>query len=126
MHPDELLYSPDHVWCKNESSGNIRMGMTYHYQEQLKNIVYIDLVKKGTVLKRWKPFASFESSKTAAELPSPLSGTVVETNQLLAEKPGLVNKDPYGQGWMAVIKPECPEESDALLSAKKYNELIVR
>jgi glycine cleavage system H protein len=110
MHPDELLYSPDHVWCKNESSGNIRMGMTYHYQEQLKNIVYIDLVKKGTVLKRG----------------SPLSGTVVETNQLLAEKPGLVNKDPYGQGWMAVIKPECPEESDALLSAKKYNELIVR
>ena len=126
MHPDELLYSPDHIWCKKEPSGNIRIGMTYHYQKQLKNIVYIDIVKMGTSLNQGEPFASFESSKTAADLISPLSGKIIETNPLLMEKPGIVNKDPYGEGWIAVIKPERPDELNALLSAKKYIDMIVR
>ncbi len=126
LHPDDLLYSPGHVWCKKEPDGNIRLGMTYHYQEQLKNIVYIDFVKTGTVLKPGTPFASFESSKTASELASPVSGTLIATNPLAVEKPGLVNKDPYGQGWMAMIKPDDPEELKNLLSAKKYISMILR
>jgi len=126
MHPDDLLYSPGHVWCKKEPDGNIRLGMTYHYQEQLKNIVYVDFVKTGTVLKRGDPFVSFESSKTASEMASPVGGTILATNPLVMEKPGLINKDPYGQGWMAIIKPDDPEEFKILLSAKKYIDMIVR
>lgn len=126
MHPNELLYSPEHIWCKKEPDGNIRLGMTYHYQAQLKNIVYVDLREVGTQLKRGEPFASFESSKTAADLTSPVSGSVLETNSLLSEKPGLVNKDPYGEGWMVLVKPTHPEELDALLSSKEYIDLILK
>jgi glycine cleavage system H protein len=124
MHPKELLYSEDHIWCKKEPDGNVRLGMTYYYQEQLKNVVYLDLPGPGTLLKRGRPFASFESSKTAADLDSPISGAVLETNPVLADKPGLVNKDPYGQGWMILVQPAHPEELDSLLSAKEYIALI--
>jgi len=126
MHPNELLYSPDHIWCKKEPDGNVRLGMTYHYQAQLKNIVYVDLPKVGGLVKRGEPFASFESSKTAADLICPISGSVLETNSLLSEKPGLVNKDPYGQGWMLLVKPARPEELDLLLSSKEYIDLILK
>ena len=126
MHPNELLYSPDHIWCKKETDGNVRLGMTYYYQEQLKNIVYIDLPKIGALVKKGERFASFESSKTAADLASPISGVVLETNHLLSEKPGLVNKDPYEQGWMVLLKPSHPEEMDSLLSSKEYVDLILK
>jgi glycine cleavage system H protein len=126
MHPNELLYSREHIWCKKEPGGNVRLGMTYHYQEQLKNIVYIELPQAGAALKRGEPFGSFESSKTAADLVSPLSGTVIETNALLLEKPGMVNKDPYGEGWILIVKPSHPEELESLLSAKQYIDLIIK
>jgi len=126
MHPSDLLYSPEHIWCKKEPDGNVRLGMTYHYQEQLKNIVYLDLPKVGTLIKRGETLGSFESSKTAADLVSPLSGTVLETNSLILEKPGLINKDPYEQGWMVLLKPDRPEELDGLLSSKEYVDLILK
>ena len=126
MHPNELLYSPEHIWCKQEPDGNVRLGMTYHYQEQLKNIVFIDLPKIGALVKKGERFASFESSKTAADLTSPISGTVLETNPLLQDKPGTVNKEPYGAGWMLMVKPSHPEELDCLLSAKAYIDLILK
>ncbi|MGA3094736.1 MAG: glycine cleavage system protein GcvH [Dehalococcoidales bacterium] len=126
MHPNELLYSPDHIWCKKETDGNVRLGMTYYYQEQLKNIVYIDLPKIGALVKKGERFASFESSKTAADLVSPISGTVLETNPLLQDKPGTVNKEPYGAGWMLMVKPSHPEELDGLLSSKEYVDLILK
>ena len=126
MHPNELLYSPDHIWCKKETDGNVRLGMTYYYQEQLKNIVYIDLPKIGALVKKGERFASFESSKTAADLASPISGVVLETNHLLSEKPGLVNKDPYEQGWMVLLKPSHPEEMDSLLSSKENVDWILK
>ena len=98
MHPDDLLYSSGHVWCKKEPDGNIRLGMTYHYQEQLKNIVYVDFVKTGTVLKREDPFASFESSKTASEMACPVSGTLVATNPPSGGKTGFSQQGPLRAG----------------------------
>ena len=100
--------------------------MTYYYQEQLKHIVYVDLPKAGILVKRGQPFASFESSKTAADLDSPLSGKMLETNPVLADKPGLVNKDPYGQGWKVLIQLAHPEELDSLLSSKEYTDIIAQ
>ena len=126
MHPNELLYSKDNIWCKKEPDGKVRLGMTYYYQEQLKKIVYIDLPKAGAALKRGDVFASFESSKTAADLFIPLSGTIIETNALLLDKPGMINQEPYDSGWILLIKPSHPEELDLLLSAKKYIDLILK
>jgi glycine cleavage system H protein len=126
MHPNELLYSQDHIWCKKEPDGSVRVGMTYHYQRLLNNIVYVDMQKIGTHIKRGEPFASLESSKTAADLTSPLGGIVLEANPLLLEKPGLMNKDPYGQGWIILIKPSHPEELELLLSAMKYIDLVAQ
>lgn len=124
MHPKELLYSADHVWCRKEPSGNIRLGMTYFFQEQLKRIVYLDLPQSGMKLAKGEPLASFESSKIASDLVSPISGTIVESNKELADSPGLVNKEPYGQGWILLVAPNQPSELDALLSAQEYMELI--
>jgi glycine cleavage system H protein len=126
MHPKELLYSKGHVWCKKEPDGNVRFGMTYYYQEQLKNMVYLQLPDTGASIVRGEPFASFESSKTAADLTSPISGTVVEVNNALQDKPGLVNKDPYGQGWMLLVKPAHPEELGSLLSSQDYVTLVLK
>lgn len=120
MHPDNLLYSPEHIWLKKEDDGNVRLGITYHYQAQLKNIVYLDLPEVGAQLQRSQPFASLESSKSAVDLPSPVSGTVIETNKALQGKPGVVNKDPYGEGWMLLVKPTTTGEINSLLSADKY------
>ncbi|MCL2615653.1 MAG: glycine cleavage system protein GcvH [Dehalococcoidia bacterium] len=126
MHPRELLYSADHVWCKKEPDGNIRLGMTYFYQEQLKRIVYLDLPESGKSLSKGDPIASFESSKIASDLISPLSGTIVESNSELSDKPGLVNNDPYGQGWLLLIKPSQTTELDGMLSSKDYISLILK
>ncbi|MCL1885728.1 MAG: glycine cleavage system protein GcvH [Dehalococcoidia bacterium] len=126
MHPKELLYSADHVWCKKEPDGNIRLGMTYFYQEQLKRIVYLDLPRSSKLISKGDPIASFESSKIASDLISPISGTIVESNNELSEKPGLVNNDPYEQGWMLLIKPNQPTELDDMLSSKDYIILILK
>jgi glycine cleavage system H protein len=124
MHPNELLYSADHVWCKKEPDGSVRLGMTYFYQEQLKHIVYLDLPQSGNTLSKGEPVASFESSKVASDLLSPLSGTIVESHNELADQPWLINKDPYGQGWLLLIRPNLLTELDSMLSAQNYIELI--
>ncbi len=126
MHPDNLLYSPDHVWVKQEKDGSARLGMTYHYQQTLKKIVYVDLPAAGAIINRGEPFASFESSKTAADLLSPLSGTVLEANPIVADKPGTVNADPYGAGWMALVKSASPDELKDLMSSKEYIASIIK
>jgi glycine cleavage system H protein len=126
MHPKELLYTLDHVWVKKEPDGNVRLGMTYHYQQMLKKVVYLDLPAAGSAVKRGQPFASFESSKTAADMSSPVSGTVLECNAALADKPGLVNTEPYGAGWMVLVKPSDPSELKGLLNAEQYIDSIVR
>jgi len=120
MHPDGLKYSPQHIWLKDEGNGNLRLGITYYYQEQLKSVVFLELPGVGAELKRGEPFATIESSKVSTDLTSPVSGTVIDANLSVTEKPGLINKDPYGQGWLLVVRPSQPDELKSLLSAAKY------
>jgi glycine cleavage system H protein len=108
MHPSELKYSPQNMWLKSEHAGVLRLGITYHYQGQLKNIVFLE------------PFGTIESSKTSSDLISPISGRVLEVNPAVLEKPGLINKEPYGQGWMILLQPNKPLELQSLLSSKQY------
>ncbi|MCL2140251.1 MAG: glycine cleavage system protein GcvH [Dehalococcoidia bacterium] len=123
MHPKELLYSTNHVWCRKEADGNVRLGMTYYLQEKLRKIVYLEYPSTGSTIAKGDALISFESSKTASDLISPISGTVVESNTKSSQNPQLVHNAPYQEGWMLLLKPNQPAELDALLSADDYENL---
>jgi len=123
MYPEELKYLDTHQWVKIE--GDIgKIGITSYGQKQLGEILLVELPKVAAEVTYNKTFATIESSKTAFEVPSPVSGKVIEINAQLEEDPSLVNKDPYGDGWMIKVKISQPEEIDTLLSAQEYEKLV--
>ena len=124
MYPSQLKYSTEHMWLKVLRDNEAVIGITYYYQEQLRNIVFIELPKKDTTISQEGVFGIIESSKATSDLFSPVSGTVLEANSLLESKPGLINSDPYGKGWIFKIEFNDPDEVDALLSADEYVDLI--
>ncbi|MQY60008.1 MAG: glycine cleavage system protein GcvH [Clostridia bacterium] len=123
MYPEELKYLDTHQWVKIEADIG-KIGITSYGQKQLGEILLVELPKVGTEVTYNKTFATIESSKTAFEVPSPVSGKVIEINAQLEEDPSLVNKDPYGDGWMIKVKISQPEEIDTLLNAQEYEKLV--
>ncbi len=124
MHPADLMYSPQHFWLKQEDGDRVRIGLTYHYQKQLGNIVYLELPACGSQLVQDQPCGAIESNKASSDLVSPLSGKLAEVNKELENKPGLINKDPYGEAWLMVVDTSrCPAAS-GLLSARQYLESV--
>jgi glycine cleavage system H protein len=122
-YPDNLLYTKDHEWVRVE--GNLgTVGITHFAQSELGDIVYVELPKQGERLSQNEPFGSVESVKTVSEVFMPITGTIEKINEKLADSPELVNNDPYGEGWMLVIKMEKTPELDALMSAAEYEDLI--
>lgn len=124
MYPSQLKYSTEHMWLKIEADNRGVIGITHYYQEQLRNIVFIELPKAGAVICKDGVFGIIESSKATSDLYSPVSGAVVEVNSLLASKPGLINTDPYGRGWIFAVDLGNPDELDALLTADEYIDII--
>ena len=123
MYPEELKYLDTHQWVKIE--GDIgKIGITSYGQKQLGEILLVELPKVAAEVTYNKTFATIESSKTAFEVPSPVSGKVIEINAQLEEDPSLVNKDPYGDGWMIKVKISQPEEIDTLLNTQEYEKLV--
>ncbi len=123
MYPEELKYLDTHQWVKIE--GDIgKIGITSYGQKQLGEILLVELPKVAAEVTYNETFATIESSKTAFEVPSPVSGKVIEINAQLEEDPSLVNKDPYGDGWMIKVKISQPEEIDTLLKAQEYEKLV--
>ena len=120
MHPKELKYSLEHIWLKDEGGGQFRLGITYRYQEQLKSVVYLELPNAGSEIRCGEPFGTIESSKASTDLTSPVSGTVIASNASVVGKPGLINKDPYGEGWLVLIQAQDANAGRALLSASEY------
>ena len=119
MDPENLRYTKEHEWVRVE--GDIgTIGITFHAQEELGDIVYVDLPKTGTVTQQGKTMGSVESVKAVSDIFTPVSGEVVEINSLLAESPEILNKDPYGAGWLAKIKLSEPGEAGKLLTAAEY------
>ena len=121
--PGELRYTKEHEWAKLEGD-KARVGITAFAQEQLGDVVFVELPKVGAKITAMKTFGVVESVKAVSDLFAPLSGEVVEVNAELPRKPEVVNADPYGKGWMIVIKLANPRESDALMSAADYEKLI--
>jgi len=124
MYPSELKYYIEHTWLRLEGDKRGRVGISHYAQEQLREIVFVELPDEGAEVVRMEPFGVIESSKATNDLYSPVSGVVVEANHSLESKPGLVNADPYGKGWMIVIELSNPAELDLLMSAEDYQAAI--
>ncbi len=121
--PEELRYTKDHEWAKPEGK-RVRVGITDHAQTELTDVVYVELPPVGKVVKQGEPIGTVESVKAVSEIFAPVSGKVVEVNKTLGEQPELVNKDPYGSGWMAILEASNPAELTALMDAAGYRRLI--
>lgn len=123
MIPKELKYTQDHEWVKLED-GKVRVGITDHAQKELGDIVFAELPEVGRKVQKGEQVATVESVKAVGEVFAPLSGEVVEANRVVESSPDLVNKDPYGKGWMFVLKVENSTELAELLDAAGYEALV--
>jgi glycine cleavage system H protein len=117
--PDELRYSDSDEWVRLEN-GEAVCGITAFAAEQLGDIVYLQLPAAGTQVARTEAFGEIESVKAVSDLFSPVSGEVMTVNEELDRDPGIINRDPYGEGWIMRIRLSEPAEYDALLSAAAY------
>ena len=119
----DLKYTKDHEWVKVEGK-LARMGITDHAQTELTEIVFVELPGLGKEVNIGDVLGNVESVKTVSEVFAPLSGVVKEANGKLVDSPEFLNKDPYGQGWVAVIEMSDPSESSKLMSAEDYKKLL--
>jgi glycine cleavage system H protein len=119
MYPDDLKYTAEHEWIKIEG-GRGRIGITSFAQDQLGDVVYVELPKVGSKVTQFAVFGVIDSVKASSDLYSPVTGTVAATNDALRDSPELVNKDPYGDGWMLEIELSDPTEADKLMSVEVY------
>ncbi|HEX9958554.1 MAG TPA: glycine cleavage system protein GcvH [Fibrella sp.] len=122
--PDELQYTPDHEWIRLEADGTAIVGITDFAQHELGDIVYVDINTLGQTLAKGEIFGSVEAVKTVSDLFIPIAGEVLEMNDEAEKSPELVNTDPYGRGWIVRIKLTDGTDTDDLLSASAYQELI--
>ena len=121
--PEDLRYTKDHEWIKIDGDQAV-VGITDYAQNELGDIVYVDVETDGETLAKEDVFGSIEAVKTVSDLFLPASGTVTEFNAALDSTPELVNKDPYGEGWIIKVALSDPAEVDTLLTAAQYKELI--
>ena len=121
-YPEDVRYTEQHEWGRREN-GLIRVGITDYAQDALGDVVYVDVPQVGTKVTAGEPFGEVESTKSVSDIYAPVSGTVVESNETLADSPELVNDDPYGDGWMIAIESSDASEWDRMLQAAAYREL---
>ncbi len=121
--PEQLRYSTDHEWVRIEDGNRVTVGITDYAQDSLGDVVYVDPPELGVTLTAGDPMGEVESTKSVSDLFAPVSGSVVEVNEDLADNPGRLNEDPYGEGWILVIELADASEIEKLLSATAYTEL---
>jgi glycine cleavage system H protein len=119
----QLRYTEQHEWTR-EDGELIRVGITDFAQQQLGDVVYVDLPAPGAEVEQGQPFGEVESTKSVSDLYAPVSGTVIERNEDLDDRPELVNEDPQGTGWLVAIEPRERTQLDALLDAAGYQRFI--
>jgi glycine cleavage system H protein len=120
--PSDLKYAKTHEWLKID--GDVAtIGITDFAQGELSDIVYVEITAVGKTIKRDEPLGTIEAVKAVSDLYSPISGQVIAANESLKDSPANVNKDPYGEGWMAKIKITDPSELNNLLDSAAYAEL---
>lgn len=119
--PTELKYASTHEWA-GEEDGIVTVGITDHAQDALGDVVFVELPESGQWLRAGDEAGVIESVKAASDIYAPVSGTVIEINDMLADAPETVNHDPYGDGWFFRIKPEDLGELEELLDSEGYLE----
>ena len=122
-YPETYRYTKEHEWVLLEGD-TASVGITFHAQKELGDIVYVDLPKPGTKVEVGKSFGSVESVKAVSDIYSPVTGEVVEANGTLADAPEKLNEDPHGAAWLVKIKLADPSELNGLLSAADYQSYI--
>lgn len=121
--PNDVKYTQEHEWIRLE--GDVAyVGITDYAQSQLGDIVFVDIQTEGETLAADEVFGTIEVVKTISDLFLPVAGEVLEQNEALADQPELVNKDPYGEGWLIKIKPADDADFDQLLDAEAYKALV--
>ena len=121
--PDDLLYTESHEWIKREGD-KIRVGITDHAQSELTDVVFVELPKVDRQAKAKEAIAVVESVKAASDIYAPVKGTVVDANKALESDPGLINREPFGQGWLFVMKIDNPDDLKNLKDAAAYKKQI--
>ncbi len=121
--PEDLKYTKDHEWARIEGDVAI-IGITDYAQSELGDIVYVELPEVGDSTTQGESFGTIEAVKAVSDLFAPLSGEIVEVNTALTDQPEIINKDPYGEGWIVKIKFSDASELEKLLTKAQYEELI--
>jgi glycine cleavage system H protein len=117
--PEELRYSSDHEWLRVEAE-TVRVGITDFAQDNLGDVVFVQVPEVGAHVAAGDSFGEIESTKSVSDLYAPVSGTVIEVNTELEGTPELVNRDPYGDGWICVVRPDDAGQASSLLDAAAY------
>lgn len=121
--PENLLYTNDHEWLRIEGE-SAYVGVTDFAQSELGDVVFVEIETAGETVSKGDVFGTIEAVKTVSDLFMPVSGEILEVNPELENSPDLINKDPYGKGWMIKIKVSDKSETNDLLNAAKYKELL--
>lgn len=123
--PNDRKYSKEHEWVLIEENGRVLVGITHYAQDQLGDLVFLDLLETGTIVKQFENIGEIESVKSVSDIYSPISGEIVQENTKVKDQPALVNSDPYGEGWLVRIAMSDPIELENLLSARQYEAFLV-
>ncbi len=122
--PDDVRYTTEHEWVRDEGSNRVRVGITDYAQDALGDVVYVDVPEVGTSVTASQPFSEVESTKSVSDVYSPVTGTVLERNQLLEDRPELVNQAPYADGWLVVIEATDAAALGGLMDAAAYRTFV--
>jgi glycine cleavage system H protein len=122
-YPENLKYTKEHEWVKAEGDGAY-IGITDHAQSELGDIVFVDLPKVGSTLIKGQTFGSVESVKAVSDIYAPVSGEVLEINEVLAKIPEKLNQDPHGEAWLVKVKLTLPAEINDLMTAADYQTYV--
>ena len=121
--PDDLRYTKEHEWVRLDGH-RARVGITDFAQDALGDVVYVDLPEVGATVQADQPLGEVESTKSVSDVYSPVSGTIVERNPLIDDRPELVNEQPYGDGWLVVVETTDAAHVDSMLDAGAYRTLV--
>ncbi len=123
--PENLCYNKDHAWVLMDEGQLVKVGITDYAQQALKEITFLYMPKKDAPIKFSEVFGRIESVKAISELYSPFTGEIVEVNEKLVKKPRIINEDPYGEGWIVMIRPsKRSEEQEKLIKPEEYADYI--
>ena len=118
--PEDLHYTAEHEWIAELEDGRLKIGITDFAQDALGDVVYVDLPERGRMVEAGSTVAEVESTKSVSEIYAPISGTIVDVNEALADSPDLVNADPYGTGWFFLLEPTPDADRSGFIDGAAY------